>query len=128
MQWLRNSTRPRCHVGGESTRPGADPVDLESERTIARVAGRSVILQVEVFSTSSVAYQWRFNGQPIPDANGPTLEIVNAQVQEPGYRRWGIVGVQGRQDQVPGLGRFKGYFRGLRITDFSDHDNIRILP
>ena len=40
----------------------------------------------------------------------------------------GVVGVQARQYKMPGDGGARSDIRGLRIADFPDHNNIRILP
>ena len=38
------------------------------------------------------------------------------------------VGVEGAQDQVPRQRGFDGHISGFAVTDFSHHDDIRILP
>src|SRR2546430_16779175 len=47
-----------------------------------------------------------------------------------GKARYGadrIVGVQGRQNQVPGEARLNRDLRGFEIADFSDHDDVGVL-
>ena len=43
-----------------------------------------------------------------------------------GARR--VIGMDRRKHQMAGHGSFHGDLRGFLITDFSDHDDVRILP
>ena len=52
----------------------------------------------------------------------------NTKVEHPGDRRWRVIGVQGRQHKVTGQRRLDGHFCRFQITDFADHDDVRILP
>ena len=40
----------------------------------------------------------------------------------------GVLGVEGGEDQVAGLGRGQGYRHRLQVTQFADQDNVRVLP
>ncbi len=44
----------------------------------------NVTFIVAAASTSPIAYQWRFNGTPLPGANNPTLTITNVQLANEG--------------------------------------------
>src|SRR5579875_488866 len=52
---------------------------------------------------------------------------LHAHIDEPRERLWRIVGVQGRENQVTGLGRLDGDLGGLEIANLTDHDDVRIL-
>src|SRR6185437_3143214 len=54
------------------------------------------------------------------------VERGDTHVEEPRQRRRGIVGVHGRQHQVPGLRGLDRDVGGLEVADLADHDDVRV--
>jgi len=52
---------------------------------------------------------------------------LDSHVDQSSERLRSIIGMQCRENQVAGLGRLDGDFGGFQISDFTDHDDIRIL-
>ncbi len=52
---------------------------------------------------------------------------LDAHVQEPAQHVDDVVGVHGREHQVPGERRLDRDLRGLRVADLADHDLVRIV-
>src|SRR5579871_3357259 len=53
---------------------------------------------------------------------------LHAQVEQADQGRHRVVGVQGREDHVAGLGRLAGDLGRLLIADLADHDHVGVLP
>ena len=53
--------------------------------------------------------------------------ILQPHIQQPGHATRRVVGVQGRQDQMPGQRGLHGDARGFDIAHLTDHDHVRIL-
>ncbi|OIQ70742.1 hypothetical protein GALL_476410 [mine drainage metagenome] len=53
---------------------------------------------------------------------------LNAHVGQARDGAGGIVGVQGGEHQVAGQRGLNRNLRGLKVTDFTDHDDVRVLP
>ena len=64
--------------------------------------------------------------QDAPDRRGEK-EVLDAQVQKPGDRARGVIGVERRKDQVPREGGLDGDLGRFEIPDLADHDDIRVL-
>ena len=70
---------------GRLQEPGSAPPLITAQpgdATAAAGAGTTFIVQVE--SSSPAEYQWRFNGQPVPDATNSTLRLENLQPSNAG--------------------------------------------
>ena len=55
------------------------------------------------------------------------VERRNTHVQKAGQRGRCIIGMQGRENHVAGLGGFNGDVGGFQVTNLTDHNNIRVL-
>ncbi len=62
-----------------------------------------------------------------PDQGGLDQVMGHAQFQQSADGAGGVVGVQGRQHQVPGKCGLDGHFRSLKVTDLADHDDVGVL-
>ena len=54
-------------------------------------------------------------------------EGLDAHVGQAGHGAGRVVGVQGRQHQVPGQRSLDRDLRGLVVADLADHDDVRVL-
>jgi hypothetical protein len=62
----------------------AGPVFTTVPTNVVASVGSSVSLQAVAAANSPVAYQWQFNGLPIPGATNGLLTLTNVQVQQGG--------------------------------------------
>ncbi len=62
---------------------------------------RSATFSVAAYSSSSVTYQWRFNGAPIPGATTPSLTISNVTLAQDGLYDVEITDAIGSLTSVP---------------------------
>ena len=51
-----------------------------------------------------------------------------ADIYQTSYRRRTIIGVKGAENEMACHGRFDGNLRCFMISNFTHHDNIRVLP
>ena len=58
-------------------------------------AGQKFTLSVRAVGSGPLTYQWLFQGNPIPDANGPTLTVSGAQKANEGYYQVAVTNVAG---------------------------------
>jgi hypothetical protein len=61
------------------------------------------------------------------DEGGADEEGFDAHFEEPGNGGDAVVGMEGREDEVAGLGGADGYFGGFGIADFADEDDIGVM-
>jgi len=54
-------------------------------------------------------------------------ERLDPHVDQPHHGTGGVVGVQGREHQVPGETRLHRDLRGLQVADLADHDHVGVL-
>ena len=88
-----------------------------------QILGRWIVLGSTVLTDRS--------DQPLGDDSnqrGRDLVGCDPHVQQPGHRAGTIVRVQSAQDQVSRQGRLNRHLGGLAVTDFADHDHVRVLP
>src|SRR6185369_4178198 len=52
---------------------------------------------------------------------------LDSHIQEPADHIHDVVGVDSGKDEVTGKRRLNGNLRGFRVTDFADHDLVRIV-
>ena len=52
---------------------------------------------------------------------------LDPHIHQPGHGAGGIVGVQRREDQVPGQRGLDGDLRRLVIADFADEDDVGVV-
>lgn len=67
-----------------STSPGVPTIVTPPLGVALADPGDSVSLSVSITSASPVSYQWKFNGDDIPGANGDTLFVPNVTVANEG--------------------------------------------
>ncbi|MFM1945379.1 MAG: hypothetical protein RI897_4361 [Verrucomicrobiota bacterium] len=61
------------------------------------------------------------------DEGGADEEGFDAHFEEAGDGGDAVVGMEGREDEVAGLGGADGDFGGFRIADFADEDDIGVM-
>jgi hypothetical protein len=72
---------------------GAAPTVTQQPQDATVVELLSTNLSVAVSSTTPVTYQWRLNGNVVPGAMGPVLQVNNAQLDQAGaYSVWAFNG------------------------------------
>ena len=62
------------------------------------------------------------------DQSARQHERRDAEVDHARDRRDGVVGVNGAEDEVPGLGGLAGDLGGLLVADFADENHVGVLP
>ena len=78
-----------------------EPTIERQPESISVVVGSATSFSVSAKTISPVNYQWRFNGNPIPDATGRTLVLVNIQLGEAGDYDVVITDVGGTVTSIP---------------------------
>ena len=61
------------------------PYIVSQPRSWTTYIGYSVIFSLDVRGSEPMAYQWRFNGEDIPDATNATLTLTNLTLGQTGY-------------------------------------------
>lgn len=93
---MRAALLPESPLG-----PGVVPVIFREPVSVVAEPGTAVILSVDADGTAPLHYQWAFNGEPLPGADGPILTLPGVTFQQAGVYVVTVTNGMGRASSAP---------------------------
>lgn len=84
------------------------PVITSAPREVTEVAGSNVLLEVAAAGSLPLAYQWSFNGEPLPGATSDRLFLPGVQLAQAGAYAVRVSNAQGAATTGPAFLRLVG--------------------